>query len=792
MTESSQHHSPPWGTTTKAIVAVVALLLTAILIWRFRDLLTPLIIAALLAYILNPLISFIDARTRLTRAQTVLTVYLILALIVLSGSAAIGFVAVDQVLVLSDAIPRWTAQAIALLPELPGFIPARWEFWGFEIDLMPLQAQVQAQFDAFLNRDQIDWRAIATQVFNIVEPVFSRGGSLAATVVQATVSVLGLMFLVFVISIYMASDAPRFSQAISNVAHQPGYRQDADRLKADISRVWAAYLRGQVVLALVIFVVVSVSLGILGVNNALGLGLLSGIMEFLPVIGPLIGTGAAILVALFQQNIPWGLAGWQFALIVTAVMFLIQQLENNILVPRIVGDALDLHPLLVMVSVIMGASLAGLLGAVLAAPVVASVKILGGYAWRKLLDLPPFPDEPKPAPPVADISSVSPRLRAAWQWTADRVGRLLPDYPNRRALSVTQEKNPMNEQIYPLQFAPVFKDYPWGGRNLERILGRSIPDGIVAESWEISAHPNGQTRVIDGSLAGLTLAEVQERLGEDLLGSRNRPALELKKFPLLIKLLDANQWLSVQVHPDDAYGLAHEGEYGKTEMWVVIHAEPGAELIYGLKAGADRDSFVSGVEAGNSERLLHRVPVRAGDVVFVPAGAIHSLGPGIMVAEIQQNSDTTYRIYDWGRLGNDGNPRPLHVAQALDVIDWGQIEPGTVTPRLLSDGSRGLRHEVIGESPYFRTERLAMNTGSSYADRCAGESFQIWAVLSGQATLTWTGGPRHLSAISWVLLPAALGEFQIHADVDSVLLRVITPEPSEIGRTPTIQPALMD
>jgi mannose-6-phosphate isomerase len=773
MTPPTQNQSPPWGTTTKAIVAVVALLLSAILIWRFRDLLTPLIIAALLAYILNPLISLIDVRTRLTRTQTVLAVYLILALVLLSGSAAIGFVAVDQVLVLSEALPIWTAQAVALLPELPTFIPAQLAFWDFVIDLTPLQAQVQAQFDAFLNRGQIDWRAIGTQVFNVVEPIFNRGGSVAATVVQATVSVLGLMFLIFVISIYMANDTPRFGRAISDLAHQPGYREDADRLMADISRVWAAYLRGQVLLAVIMFFVVSIVLGVLGVSNALGLGLLSGILEFLPVIGPLVGAGAAVLVAFFQQTTPWGLTSFQFALVVLAVMFLIQQLGNNLLVPRIVGDALDLHPLLVMVSVLMGASLAGLLGAVLAAPVVASVKILGGYAWRKMLDLPPFPNEPEPAPPAADISSVPPRLRAAWQWIAARLNLRTeaadPAQPQERDIT-------MNAKIYPLQFAPVFKDYPWGGRNLETVLGRQIPDGIVAESWEISAHPNGQTKVTDGPLAGLTLAEVQEKLGEDLLGSRNRRALEMHKFPLLIKLLDANQWLSVQVHPDDEYGLAHEGEYGKTEMWVVIHAEPGAELIYGLKAGADRASFVAAVEDGKSEHLLHRVPVTVGDVVFVPAGAVHSLGPGILVAEIQQNSDTTYRIYDWGRLGNDGKPRPLHVAQALDVIDWQQIEPGTVTPRLISDGSRGLRHEVIGESAYFRTERLGMSAGSSYADRCAGESFQIWAVLSGEATLTWAGEPMKLSAISWVLLPAALGEFQITADVDSVLVRVITPK----------------
>jgi mannose-6-phosphate isomerase len=336
----------------------------------------------------------------------------------------------------------------------------------------------------------------------------------------------------------------------------------------------------------------------------------------------------------------------------------------------------------------------------------------------------------------------------------------------------------INTLIYPLQFAPVFKDYPWGGRNLAQVLGRSIPDGIVAESWEISAHPNGQTTVVNGPLAGMTLADVQAKLGEELLGHRNRRALDLGKFPLLIKLLDANQWLSVQVHPDDAYGLAHEGEYGKTEMWIVLHAEPGAELIYGLKAGVDRDAFIQAVEAEHSQEVLHRVPVQPGDVIFVPAGAIHSLGPGIIVAEIQQNSDTTYRIYDWGRMGNDGKPRPLHIEQALAVIDWTQVEPGIVQPKVISDGSRGIHQEVIGESAYFRTERLRMNPGSRYADLCAGESFQIWGVLSGEATLTWTGEPVSLKAISWVLLPAALGEFQIEAKEPSVLVRIITPDPS--------------
>ncbi len=343
MTTKPSHSSPPWSITTKAIVAVVVLLLSALLIWRFRELLSPLIIAALLAYILNPLVTWIDVRSPLSRVQTVLIVYGVLALLFFAGTAAVGFVAVEQVFILSDLLPQWAISAIELIPSLPSFIPADLSFLNFTIDLSPLRAQVEGQFETF-NLTSINWRSVGTQVLALIEPLFSRGGLLAANIVGATVNVLGLAFLVFVISIYMANDALRFGQAISNLAHQPGYRQDADRLMAAISQVWAAYLRGQVLLGVLIFFVVSAVLGVMGVTNALGLGLLSGVMEFLPVIGPLVGTGAAILVAFFQQTTPWGLTSFQFALAVAGVMLLIQQLENNILVPRIVGDALGSAP----------------------------------------------------------------------------------------------------------------------------------------------------------------------------------------------------------------------------------------------------------------------------------------------------------------------------------------------------------------------------------------------------------------------------------------------------------------
>jgi mannose-6-phosphate isomerase len=252
------------------------------------------------------------------------------------------------------------------------------------------------------------------------------------------------------------------------------------------------------------------------------------------------------------------------------------------------------------------------------------------------------------------------------------------------------------------------------------------------------------------------------------LGSRNWTALAAGKFPLLIKLLDANRWLSVQVHPSDDYAQNNDDEWGKTEMWVILHAEPGAEIIFGFKTGVDRVTFARAIAAERTEDWLHRLPVQGGDVIFVPAGAIHALGPGVIVAEIQQNSDVTYRVYDWGR------PRPLHVRQALEVLDFTFIQPVPDPPiRLLDD--EGLLVEQIGACAYFETERITLPAASSFFGLCDGETFEIWAVLSGSVTLSWDGEPLVLSAVSWVLLPAELGEFQVTAEEDSVLLRVITP-----------------
>jgi mannose-6-phosphate isomerase len=192
--------------------------------------------------------------------------------------------------------------------------------------------------------------------------------------------------------------------------------------------------------------------------------------------------------------------------------------------------------------------------------------------------------------------------------------------------------------LYPMIFTPVLKDYIWGGRNLETKLGRALPaGGVIAESWEIAGHEDGVSAVQNGRYAGWPLTAVQAELGLELIGTNNAWAQQRGKFPLLVKLLDAHTPLSVQVHPDDAYALAHEGnELGKTEMWVVLHAEPGAELIVGVKAGTTPAAFRRAIEEQQLEPYLHRLPVQAGDHVCVPAGTLHAIMGGLLIAEIAE------------------------------------------------------------------------------------------------------------------------------------------------------------
>jgi len=335
----------------------------------------------------------------------------------------------------------------------------------------------------------------------------------------------------------------------------------------------------------------------------------------------------------------------------------------------------------------------------------------------------------------------------------------------------------------PLSFQPVFKSYPWGGRNLATRLGRDLPPGPIAESWEISAHPNGRTPVRGGPFAGRALVGLLGELGEALVGGNNRGAVASGHFPVLIKLLDAHEWLSVQVHPEDAYALEHYGEPGKTELWQVLHADPGAELILGFRHVLERRAFAEAIASGTVEEHLARVPVAQGDAYFVRPGTIHALGPGVIVAEIQQNSDLTFRIFDWGRFDDAGRSRRLHVEEALDVLDFTAVAPGAVIPTSVPGEARHV--ESLAAGPHFAVERVALERGMSYAGACDGSSFEIWGVIAGAAELSAPGHEaKPLHAVEWVLLPAILGSYVLRnlleADGsagESLLLRIFTPDP---------------
>jgi mannose-6-phosphate isomerase len=323
------------------------------------------------------------------------------------------------------------------------------------------------------------------------------------------------------------------------------------------------------------------------------------------------------------------------------------------------------------------------------------------------------------------------------------------------------------KNLYPMTFTPVLKDYIWGGRSLEQ-LERILPsEGTIAESWEIAAHQDGTTPVDNGPYAGKLLTQVQADLGLDLVGRHCAWAQKRAKFPLLVKLLDAERRLSVQVHPPDAYALAHEGsELGKTEMWVVLHAEPGAEVILGVKAGTTRQAFRQAIENGHLEPHLHYVPVKAGDHICVPAGTLHAIMGGLLMVEIQQNSNTTYRVYDWNRLGADGKPRPLHIDKALDVIDFERTEPSLPPPTPIVV-TEAVRRWELCRNQYFVTERVEMDQGAAFAGHCTGDSLEIWGALDGEATVNGVS----LAAVRFGLLPAALGAFTVRATTPVTMLR---------------------
>ncbi len=304
-------------------------------------------------------------------------------------------------------------------------------------------------------------------------------------------------------------------------------------------------------------------------------------------------------------------------------------------------------------------------------------------------------------------------------------------------------------RLYPLRFQPILKRYLWGGRRLATALGKPLGEGNdYAESWEICDRDADQSVVAAGPLAGTTLGELMAKRGEELLG-RHAPQ---PRFPLLFKFLDAQKTLSVQVHPDNhRAGRLVPPDLGKTEAWVVLDAEPGSLIYAGLKRGFDRSALQRELARGTCELCLHQFQPQLGDCIFLPAGVVHAIGAGLLIAEIQQASDVTYRLYDWNRVGPDGKPRQLHLEQALEAIDYqyGPAQPQQPQPTEKPHVSQLVNcDEFVLDRWRFDRPQPAGGDG-----RC-----HFIAILSGEVAVAGEPGGQPLAKGSTALLPAALGE----------------------------------
>lgn len=299
---------------------------------------------------------------------------------------------------------------------------------------------------------------------------------------------------------------------------------------------------------------------------------------------------------------------------------------------------------------------------------------------------------------------------------------------------------------YPLRFRPLLKQTIWGGRRLGNLLGKSIGhESNYAESWEVVDHGDDQSVVENGPLAGKSLAEL---IAEDPAWLLGEPATS-RRFPLLLKYLDCHRVLSVQVHPDDAYGATlPQPDLGKTEAWYIVAAEPESLIYAGLRPGVDRAALEKAVAAGQTDSVLHSFSPRPGDCVFIPAGTVHALGAGLVVAEIQQSSDTTFRLFDWNRVDSQGNSRPLHVEQALDVIDY---DSGPVQPQH-DGGTAAGRWQRLVECDKFVLSLLNSGAGQLGGDR----KFHLVTVPRGRAELQTGDQSLALETGQSVLLPAAI------------------------------------
>jgi len=329
----------------------------------------------------------------------------------------------------------------------------------------------------------------------------------------------------------------------------------------------------------------------------------------------------------------------------------------------------------------------------------------------------------------------------------------------------------MNEVLYPLKFNPILKDKVWGGQKLEKLFNKKsgrLPN--IGESWEISGFNEEISIVSNGFLSGNSLEELVEIYMGDLVGD-----LVFEKFgnefPLLIKLIEAQDDLSIQVHPNDEVANERHNSYGKTEMWYVIQADEGAELISGFRKDTDRSEYIAALDSGKIKDLLNVVKVREGDLFYIPAGRVHAIGSGILLAEIQQTSDITYRIYDWDRPGSDGKFRELHTDLAIDVIDFKATESCKTVYKIDKNQTVNLV-----DSPYFKTNILEFNHLIE-KDYILIDSFVIYICIKGRFDIKYNQDKLEtVNAGETVLIPSVLKSLILIPEIDTKILEIYIPE----------------
>ena len=320
---------------------------------------------------------------------------------------------------------------------------------------------------------------------------------------------------------------------------------------------------------------------------------------------------------------------------------------------------------------------------------------------------------------------------------------------------------------YPLRFQPLFRRYLWGGRRLATVLGKPLGEGDdYAESWEVVDHGEDQSVVLHGKAAGQTLHQLVAEHGGELFGD---DATAAAGFPLLMKFLDANRTLSVQVHPTDAQAARLDPpDLGKTEAWVVLAAEPGSKIYAGLRDGVTRDDLQRELDAGTCQNCLHQFEPAVGDCVFLPAGTVHAIGAGLVIAEIQQASDTTFRLFDWNRVDANGQPRALHIDESLAVIDY---DRGPVSPQTPEPTDQPGRERLV-TCEKFLLDRCTLDGPLAVS---GDGRFHLIAVVDGSVEIVGDPAGEPLQLGQTALLPATMGPAEITPDGRAVLLDIRLP-----------------